>query len=150
MMKYGSYLEFMLGPKLTEEKRKELIPVIDNATGGRLLNLKSVVAAINKEKPFQRVCDMILDGAEEDFKKAGMEDPADPRYAKFWNVANQLFAENSISDTRACLLLSGRLYDDMRKSNVFTYHEYSKIITFQSKAHETVAKRLSSTKNTTF
>jgi hypothetical protein len=140
------YLEFMLGPKLTEEKRKELIPVIDSVTGGRLFNLKQIVAAINKEKPLQRACDMILNGAEMDFKKAGMQNPTDPRYAKFWNVANQIFTENSISDTQACLLLPGRLYDDMRKSKVFAYHKSSKTIKFQSKAHETVAKRLSSTK----
>jgi hypothetical protein len=147
------FLKFALGPNITEERRNELTQVIEDVTGGRILNLKKVVGAImDNVTSLQQVCEAILNNAEKDFKKAGMINGSvgwywfwygnDPQYDKFWTITKQLISKQSISDIEARGLLGRVLYDELRKSNVFAFHESTNMITFQSKAHETVAKQL--------
>ena len=136
------YIEFLVGSKVVAENRKDFQEIINTVTGGRMLDLTHVFGEYTNNLALTSRCFDILNEAELKFKKIGMEDSLSKEFHRFWKLAHQILIHGSISDLQANILLSDQLYYEMIKSNVFTYHYSTKNITFQSKAHESVAKQL--------
>ena len=142
------FLDFKLNADTISTRKNELVDVVNNITGGRILNLNMVVDAVNENKNFSKVFDEILEMAKTDFKN--LEILTESKYDKFWTLIEKLLTKKFVTDDEAIVLLTGNLYNEMRKSNVFAYHKTDNTITFQSVAHETVAKKKLSERKKTF
>jgi len=145
------FLRFMLeGNEIIKTKEVELNDIINTLTGGRILFLMNVVNDLNAGKSLSDTKMKIISKITEDFKKAGMQDPVDFRYRSLWQLAEKLIAVEFISDMEARKMLPGTRYEEMRMSNVFAYHESTDRITFQSRAHKTVAIQLKQKRDESF
>ena len=136
------FIQFMLEEnKIIKKVEIELDDIINTITGGRILYLTNVVTDLKNGKLLSNTKMEIISEVTKDFNKAGMLNSKDFRYGSFWKLAEKLVTYESISDLEARELLD-KLYEEMRTSNVFAYHGSSKSITFQSRAHKTVAIQL--------
>ncbi len=123
----------------TSKTKDDVMDIVVNITGGRLLWLKDLVVAIKKQTPMSKLRTTILLAVNQNFVSSGMCDERDDRYDTFWKLARVLLEQSAIPANDVRKLLPGELYATMGQANVFAYHPSSDTITFQSKAHETLA-----------
>ena len=136
-----AYLNFKLGAKTVDNYKEELVYAVNNITGGRMLYLTDIADSCNSKESIHKTCNNILKKANDDFTHTGMNTASHPNYQKFRALAKLLLEHGKVSNIEAAAMLTTSEYQDLRKSNVFAYHKGG-VITFQSRAHETVTKRL--------